>query len=113
VSDLVIGTLVLAALTGIPNVIAAIRLALHGRGAAVVSESLNSNNANVAVGLCVPALILGIGDSSGLEQLGGWWMLVMTAVVVVALGTRSRLTRAEGYAIIALYVAYAVLIATL
>ena len=113
VSDLVIGTLVLAALTGIPNVIAAIRLALHGRGAAVVSESLNSNNANVAVGLCVPALILGIGDSSGLEQLGGWWMLAMTAVVVVALGTRSRLTRAEGYAIIALYVAYAVLIATL
>src|SRR5207244_7118916 len=55
VSDVIVGTLVLAALTGIPNVLAAIRLALHGRGAACVSESLNSNNANILVGLCIPA----------------------------------------------------------
>src|SRR5262249_34248705 len=49
VSDVVVGALVLAALTSIPNLIAAVRLALHGRGAACVSESLNSNNANVVV----------------------------------------------------------------
>ncbi|MDQ2905813.1 MAG: hypothetical protein M3Y81_20005 [Chloroflexota bacterium] len=42
-SHVIIGTLILATLTGIPNMITAVRLALHGRGAAVVSESLNSN----------------------------------------------------------------------
>src|SRR6476646_5049169 len=65
VSDVLIGTVVLAALTGIPNVLAAVRLALHGRGAACVSESLNSNNANIVVGLCIPALVLGLGEGSG------------------------------------------------
>jgi Ca2+/Na+ antiporter len=113
VSDVVIGTLVLAALTGIPNVIAALRLARHSRGAAVVSESLNSNNANIAVGLCVPAVILGIGGSSGLEELGAWWMVGMTALTVLLLGFRRDLNRAEGAAIIGLYVVFAVLVATL
>jgi cation:H+ antiporter len=113
VSDVVLGTLVLAALTGIPNVIAALRLTAHARGAAVVSESLNSNNANIAVGLCVPALILGIGGTSGLEQLGAWWMLGLTMLVVFLLGFRRELTRGEGCVIIALYVTFAALVATL
>jgi cation:H+ antiporter len=113
VSDVVIGTLVLASLTGIPNVIGALRLAAHGRGAAVVSESLNSNNANVAIGLCVPALLLGIGGSSGLEQFGAWSMVGMTTLAVILLGVGRRLTRAEGCVIIALYVTFAVLVATL
>jgi cation:H+ antiporter len=110
VSDVVVGALVLAALTSIPNLIAAVRLALHGRGAACVSESLNSNNANILVGLCVPAVILGIGSSSGVETFAAWWMVGMTAVAVV-LGF-GGLTRREGAAIVALYVAFAVVVAT-
>src|SRR5437763_16909583 len=82
VSDVVLGALVLAALTSIPNLIAAVRLALHGRGAACVSESFNSNNANILVGLCVPAIILGIGSASGIEVFAELWMVGMTAVAV-------------------------------
>src|SRR6476661_7704095 len=63
---LVLAALVLAALTSIPNLIAAVRLARHGRGAACVSEALNANNANVLAGLCVPAVILGLGSASGI-----------------------------------------------
>ncbi len=111
VSDVVVGALVLAALTSIPNLIAAVRLALHGRGAACVSESLNSNNANILVGLCVPALFLGLGSASGVETFAAWWMVGMT-VVVVALAFGGGLTRREGAAIIALYVAFAVVVAT-
>src|SRR5204863_1174310 len=95
VSDVVVGALVLAALTSIPNVIAALRLALHGRGAACVSESLNSNNANILVGLCVPALVLGLGSASGVETFAAWWMVGMT-LIVVALGFGGGLTRREG-----------------
>jgi cation:H+ antiporter len=111
VSDVVVGALVLAALTSIPNLIAAVRLALHGRGAACVSESLNSNNANILVGLCVPALILGLGSASGVEMFAAWWMVGMT-VVAVALAFGGGLTRREGAAIVALYVAFAVVVAT-
>ncbi len=111
VSDLILGALVLAALTSIPNLIAAVRLALHGRGAACVSESFNSNNANILVGLCIPALILGIGSASGVETFAAWWMVGMTAVAVV-LGFGGGLTRREGAAIIALYIGFAVVVAT-
>ena len=111
VSDVVVGALVLAALTSIPNLIAAARLARHGRGAACVSESLNSNNANILVGLCIPALILGFGSASGVEVFAACWMIGMT-IVAVALGFGRGLTRREGVAIIALYVVFAVVVAT-
>jgi len=111
VSDVILGALVLAALTSIPNLIAAVRLALHGRGAACVSESLNSNNANILVGLCVPALILGLGSASGVETFAAWWMVGMTFAAVV-LGFGGGLTRREGAAIVGLYVVFAVIVAT-
>ena len=111
VSDIVVGALVLAALTSIPNLIAAVRLARHGRGAACVSESLNSNNANILIGLCVPAVILGLGSASGIEIFAACWMVGMTAVAV-ALGFGRGLTRREGMAIVALYVVFAVVIAS-
>lgn len=111
VSDVVVGALVLAALTSIPNLIAAVRLARHGRGAACVSESLNSNNANILVGLCIPAVILGFGSASGIEVFAACWMIGMT-VVAVALGFGKGLTRREGVALIALYVVFAVVIAS-
>jgi cation:H+ antiporter len=109
VSDLLIGTVVLAALTGIPNVLAAVRLALHGRGAACVSESLNSNNANIVVGLCIPALVLGLGEASGIATFAAAAMVGMTALGV-ALGFGGGLTRREGGAIIALYAAFVVVL---
>jgi cation:H+ antiporter len=111
VSDIILGALVLAALTSIPNLLAAVRLALHGRGAACVSESLNSNNANILVGLCVPALILGLGAATGIETFIAWWMVGMTFTAVV-LGFGGGLTRREGAAIVGLYVAFAVVVAT-
>jgi cation:H+ antiporter len=111
VSDLILGALVLAALTSIPNLIAAVRLARHGRGAACVSEALNSNNANILVGLCVPALILGFGAASGIETFAALWMVGMT-VVAIALGFGGGLTRREGGAIVALYVVFAIVVAS-
>jgi cation:H+ antiporter len=111
VSDLILGALVLAALTSIPNLIAAVRLARHGRGAACVSESLNSNNANILAGLCLPAVILGLGSASGVEIFAACWMVGLT-FVAVGLGFGGGLTRREGGAIVALYFVFAVVVAT-
>jgi cation:H+ antiporter len=110
VSDVIVGTLVLAAVTGIPNVVAAIRLALHGRGAACVSESLNSNNANLLVGLCIPALALGIGAPSGVERFAAYSMLALTGIATLLAYTGDGLTRREGAMIICLYSAFAAVI---
>jgi len=46
------GMLVLANLTGISNLVAAISLARRGKGSAVMSEALNSNALNLVFGLC-------------------------------------------------------------
>jgi cation:H+ antiporter len=106
IGDVVIGTIVLAALTGIPNVLAAIRLALHGRGAACVSESLNSNNANILVGLCVPALILGIGSPSGIERITAAAMVAMTLLATALAYRGGALTRSDGFFVIGCYAAF-------
>jgi cation:H+ antiporter len=59
VPDLVIGALVLAGVTSLPNAVAAGYLAARGRGAAVLSTALNSNALNVAVGWLLPATVVG------------------------------------------------------
>jgi hypothetical protein len=61
------------------------------------------------VGLCLPALILGLGSATGIETFAAWWMAGMT-VVAVALGFGGGLTRREGSAIVALYVVFAVVV---
>ena len=80
VSDVIVGTLVLAALTSLPNLLTAVRLALHGRGAAVVSESFNSNSLNVLAGIALPSLALSLGSATGLVTFSVWWLVGMTAV---------------------------------
>jgi cation:H+ antiporter len=112
VPDLVTGTLVLAVLTSLPNVLTAVRLALHRRGSAVVSESLNSNSLNVLAGIAVPGLFVSFGAASGLVTFSVWWLLGMTALVVGLAYARQGLGRGEGVLVVALYAAFAVVIAS-
>ena len=79
----IVGTLVLAALTSLPNLLTAVRLALRGRGAATVSEAFNSNSLNVLAGIAIPSLFLSLGAASGLVTFSVWWLLGMTVVAVV------------------------------
>lgn len=110
VSQIVLGTLVLAVLTSIPNAVAAVRLALHGRGSAVVSEAFNSNSANVVAGLCIPAAIVGL-DSGGAGRLTAWWALAMTLLAVGLLHRGRGLRPAAGWLVIATYAVFVVLVA--
>jgi len=112
VSDVIVGTLVLAAVTSLPNLLTAVRLAVRGRGAATVSEAFNSNSLNVLAGVAVPALFLALGSASGLVTFSVWWLLGMTAVAVVFAYAGHGLRRAEGAVIVALYVAFAAVIAS-
>lgn len=109
-SDPVIGMLVLAALTGIPNVLAAIRLSRRGRGAAVVSEALNSNSLNIVAGIFLPILLLGMGTISPHVLLAGWLLLGVTILSTILLISGRGMTRAEGIVTICLYFGFVVLV---
>ncbi|MDQ6880970.1 MAG: hypothetical protein M3150_02635 [Pseudomonadota bacterium] len=102
----VIGTLVLASLTGLPNLIAALRLALAGRGEAVLSEAFNSNTLNVLAGLCLPALIVGFGSLSRRASFAVWTLLAMTLLLVTVAAIGGRLTRREGVSVVVAYLAF-------
>jgi cation:H+ antiporter len=57
VASVLVGIVALAAATSLPNAYAAVRLAMDGRGAAVVSATFNSNTLNLVAGIAVPILL--------------------------------------------------------
>jgi len=110
VPDIVTGGLVLAGITSLPNVVAAVYLARRGRGSATLSTAFNSNAINVAVGLLLPAVVLGIGRQSDYQVLIGVWYLVLTGVVVLFAYVDRRLSRATGWLVLGSYVAFAAVV---
>jgi Ca2+/Na+ antiporter len=115
VPEIVIGGLVLAAVTSLPNAVAAVYLALRGRGAAVLSIALNSNALNVVVGLLLPGAVVGLGGASSLAVLVAAWYLGLTAVTLAIAHRQGGLRRPAGALIVAAYGVFVVwlLIATL
>ncbi len=110
ISHTVIGMLLLAALTSVPNVIAAVQLAREGHGAAVVSESLNSNTLNILVGICLPALLIGFAPPSPSIIFAALWLLCMKLVTLAIASHRHGLHRAGGAIIVLIYMLFASLI---
>jgi len=106
IPEIVTGGVVLAAVTSLPNAVAAVYLAARGRGAAMLSTTLNSNALNVAVGLLLPAVITGLGSPSPEVTLIAAWYLVLT---LAALGFAYRdrgVRRATGGFIIGCYLVF-------
>jgi cation:H+ antiporter len=106
VPEIVIGALVLAGVTSLPNAVSALYLAVRGRGAATLSIALNSNALNVTVGLLLPAIFVGLGPPSGQGTLVAAWYLGLTAVTLVCAYTGRGLRRAHGALIICGYLAF-------
>jgi cation:H+ antiporter len=110
VPDIVTGGIVLAAVTSMPNAVAAIHLARRGRGAATLATALNSNTLNVVVGLFVPAAVVGYGAGSAGAVSAAWWVAGLTALTLLMAWLGRGLRRAEGAAIIAGYAAFVVVL---
>jgi cation:H+ antiporter len=108
VPDVIVGIVVLAILTSLPNAFTAARLAFQGRGSALVSETLNSNTVNLAFGVSIPALFITVGSTSALTGFDLGWLLLMTALVLAALARPRGVGRSEGAAILLLYAVFVV-----
>jgi cation:H+ antiporter len=106
VPEIIIGGLVLAAVTSLPNAVAAVYLAARGRGHATLSTALNSNTINVVAGLLLPGAILGLGRPTAQALLVVVWYAALT-LAVLALAWRHRgLSRGPGAVVIACYAAF-------
>jgi cation:H+ antiporter len=100
VPEIVIGGLVLAGVTSLPNAVSALYLAVRGRGAATLSIALNSNALNVTIGLLLPGVLVGLGAPSGQATLVAAWYLGLTAVTLACAYAGPGLRRSHGALII-------------
>ncbi|HTX10941.1 MAG TPA: hypothetical protein VME22_20120 [Solirubrobacteraceae bacterium] len=107
IANTVLGVLILAPLTSLPNAATAIRLGLAGRGAALVGETFNSNSINLAVGVIGPSLFVTFAALSSVakQQLG--WLVAMTVATLVLLGGKRGMRRPGAALLIILYFAFA------
>jgi cation:H+ antiporter len=103
IAPIVVGGLVLAAVTSLPNAVAGIYLAAHGRGAATLSTALNSNLLNALAGLLIPASILGLGAPSTQTSIVVIAYAGLTALALASAHADHGLRRTSGAALIAAY----------
>lgn len=109
VSGALVGVLVLGPLTSIPNAVTGVRLGLARRGAALVSETLNSNTINLAAGIMIPALLITVSATSRTGHLELAWLLGMTLVCLLALARTRGAGRGAGALLVALYAGFVVI----
>ena len=106
VPDIVVGGLVLAAVTSLPNAVAAVYLARRGRGAATLSTAMNSNALNVTLGFLLPGALIGIGTASGSATLVAGAYLGVTVLALARAYAGRGLRRRDGAVIIVAYLAF-------
>jgi cation:H+ antiporter len=94
ISHVILGTLVLATVTSIPNVIAAVNLANRNRGTAVLTEAFTSNNLNVLIGISIPE------KSLAAEMI---YLLAMTFLATILAAWKQKVSRSVGVILLGIY----------
>jgi cation:H+ antiporter len=106
VPEALVGVIVLAVLTSLPNAWTGVRFGLQGRGSALMSETLNSNSINIVVGLAVPAALGTFASFPGLAIFDLAWLFAMTVAALVLFGKRDGAGRSAGAFLIVLYAVF-------
>jgi cation:H+ antiporter len=108
VSSAILGFLILAPLTSLPNAATAVRLGLARRGAALVGETFNSNTINLVVGVIVSSLFVTLAATSTLGKLQLAWLLGATLLTLFLLAHPEGMRRTGAIALLVLYFAFVV-----
>ena len=106
IPGIVVGGIVLAAVTSLPNAVAAVYLARRGRGAATMSVALNSNTLNVLIGLLIPGVAVGLSAPTSPAVLIAAWYVGLTALSLGIAYVEGGLRRWSGWVVIAAYAAF-------
>jgi cation:H+ antiporter len=108
IPDAIVGVVVLAILTSLPNAWTGVRFGLQGRGSALASEALNSNSINLVAGLALPAALGSLMTFSDLEVFDLAWLFAMTTVALLLIGRRGGAGRTGGALLMVLYAGFLV-----
>jgi cation:H+ antiporter len=106
VPEALVGVVVLAVLTSLPNAWTGVRFGRQGRGSALMSETMNSNSINIVAGLAVPVALGTLVTFPGLAIFDVAWLIGMTAAALVLFGKRDGGGRGAGALLIALYAVF-------
>jgi cation:H+ antiporter len=106
IPDTLVGVIVLAILTSLPNAWTGVRFGLQQRGSALMSETLNSNSINIVAGLALPAALGSLASFSNLDVFDLAWLLGMTALALVLFGRRGGAGRPAGALLVVLYAVF-------
>ena len=102
----VVGALILGPLTSLPNALTGVRLGRARRGAALVTEALNSNTINLVAGVALPSLFVTLAAKSAKDQLDLALLAVAMVATVALLAPRKGMGRAGAGLIMILYAAF-------
>ena len=110
VPDVVIGTFVVATLTGLPNLIASVTLAAKNRGTALTSEAYNSNTFNLLVGIYIPTLLVAQPPPSYAALTSVTWLIGITIGSLVLGILRRGFDRVTGALLLLSYAGFVIFV---
>jgi cation:H+ antiporter len=102
----VVGALILGPLTSLPNALTGVRLGRARRGAALVTETLNSNTINLVAGVALPSLFVTLTAKSAKDRLDLAVLATAMVAAVALLAPRKGMGRAGAALIVGLYAAF-------
>ena len=101
-----VGALILGPLTSLPNALTGVRLGRARRGAALVTETLNSNTINLVAGVAIPSLFVVLTVESSQAQVDLALLAAATLATVGLLAARGGMRRGGAIIILALYAGF-------
>jgi cation:H+ antiporter len=105
-AEALVGALILGPLTSLPNALTGIRLGSARRGAALVTETLNSNTINLVAGVALPALFVTLAANTTSNRLDLALLAASTFTSTALLRAHRGLRRPGAAVIIGLYAAF-------
>jgi cation:H+ antiporter len=105
-SERVIGLTIVAAGTGLPEVVTSLVSSVRGRDDVALGNIIGSNLFNILGILGVNALILPLPIAPEIAQSDNWWLLGLTVLLFPIMYTGLRINRWEGGGLLLAYVVY-------
>lgn len=106
VSDLVIGTTVVAFGTSVPELITSTIAAFRKQTDISIGNLIGSNLFNIAAILGITSLVTDIPVNEKVISFDIWWVLGISAIVLPMMLLRRKITRVKGLILVSCYVFY-------
>lgn len=109
-SERVIGLTIVAAGTGLPEVVTSVVASLRGRDDVAIANVIGSNLFNTLVVLGINGSIVPLPIDASIARLDCWWMFGVTLLLVPLMFTGRRVNRWEGALMLVVYTVYMVVL---